>query len=134
MRIRHNLILPATSVILLALLLTGVHSCGQQEIEKKERIIVGVNQFTVDKESTPEILRVDPTIRKRQSDKLQKLKTERNNSQVKQFLEKLREAANNDKINLMPFILEAVKAYATLGEICDVLREEFGEYHELIVL
>ncbi len=106
----------------------------QQEIEKNERIIVGVNQFTVDDESSPEILRVDPTLRKIQSDKLQKLKAERDNSQVKQLLIKLRQAAKDDKTNLIPFILDAVKAYATLGEICSVLREEFGEYHEFIVL
>jgi methylmalonyl-CoA mutase N-terminal domain/subunit len=79
-------------------------------------------------------LRVDPALRKIQSEKLAKLKAERDNSQVRQLLAKLREAARNDKINLMPIILETVKAYATLGEICSILREEFGEYQESIVL
>ncbi|MEJ2543538.1 MAG: methylmalonyl-CoA mutase family protein, partial [Calditrichaceae bacterium] len=100
----------------------------QQEIEKNERIIVGVNQFTGDDKNNPEILRVNPALRKLQSEKLENLKAERDNSQVEQLIEKLRKAARNDKINLMPFILDAVKAYTTLGEICGVLREEFGEY------
>ncbi|HES59602.1 MAG TPA: methylmalonyl-CoA mutase, partial [Caldithrix sp.] len=99
-----------------------------------ERIIVGVNQFTSKNESMIEILRVDPALRKIQSEKLQKLKAERDNSQVKQLLIKLRDAARDEKVNLMPVILEAVKAYATLGEICGVLRKEFGEYQESVVL
>ncbi|MBN1407942.1 MAG: methylmalonyl-CoA mutase family protein [Calditrichaceae bacterium] len=106
----------------------------QQEVEKNERIIVGVNQFTSKNESMIEILRVDPALRKIQSEKLQKLKAERDNSQVKQLLIKLRDAARDEKVNLMPVILEAVKAYATLGEICGVLRKEFGEYQESVVL
>jgi methylmalonyl-CoA mutase N-terminal domain/subunit len=106
----------------------------QQEIEKNERIIVGVNQFTGDDKNNPEILRVNPALRKLQSEKLENLKAERDNSQVEQLIEKLRKTARNDKINLMPFILDAVKAYTTLGEICGVLREEFGEYQESIVL
>jgi methylmalonyl-CoA mutase N-terminal domain/subunit len=106
----------------------------QQEIEKNERIIVGLNQFTVEDETLPHILRVDTALRKIQSDKLKKLKTERDNRHVKELLEKLRKAARDEKVNLIPFILEAVKAYTTLGEICGVLREEFGEYQESIVL
>ena len=82
----------------------------------------------------PHILRVDTALRKIQSDKLKKLKTERDNRQVKELLEKLRKAARDEKVNLIPFILEAVKAYTTLGEICGVLIEEFGEYQESIVL
>ncbi len=106
----------------------------QQEIEKNERVIVGVNQFTVEDETIPDILRVDPSIRKTQLNKLKKLKAERDNSQVIELLEKVRKAAKDEKVNLIPFILEAVKAYATLGEICGILREEFGEYQESVVL
>ena len=106
----------------------------QQEIEKKERIIVGVNEFKVADESFPEILKVDPAIRRLQSDKLNKLKSERNNTIVKKILSDLHDTAKNPNDNLMPVILDAVKAYATLGEICGVLREGFGEYRETIVL
>lgn len=106
----------------------------QQEIEKNERIIVGVNQFTVEDETMPDILKVDPSIRKTQLNKLKKLKAERDNSQVEVFLDKVRKAARDEKVNLIPFILKAVKAYATLGEICGILREEFGEYQESIFL
>jgi methylmalonyl-CoA mutase N-terminal domain/subunit len=106
----------------------------QQEIENNERIVVGVNQFIVEDETKTEILRIDPALRKMQSDKLKKLRIERDNIQVEKLLTRLRKAAKNENINLMPYILDAVKAYATLGEICNVFREEFGEYQEFIVL
>lgn len=99
----------------------------QLEVESAERIIVGVNKFTQEKEGITDVLNIDETIRTIQSQKLVKLKSERNNNAVAIALQKLGEAAKSDE-NLMPFILVAVEEYATLGEIADVLRNEFGEY------
>ena len=106
----------------------------QSEIEDTNRIGVGVNQFKSETESTPEILKVDPALREIQSEKIKKLKTERDNDHVKKLLVKLHEASKDEHVNLIPYILDAAKAYATLGEICTVLRNEFGEYQESIVL
>jgi methylmalonyl-CoA mutase N-terminal domain/subunit len=99
----------------------------QREIEKDERIVVGVNKFQVEEESPKDLLRVDPAVRLSQIEKLKRLKSERDNASVKDILSKLRKAAEG-KDNLMPIIVDAVKAYGTLGEICDALRDVFGEY------
>ena len=99
----------------------------QREIEKDERVVVGVNKFQVEEESPKGLLRVDPTVRVSQIERLKRLKSERDNVRVKNILSELKNAAEG-KDNLMPIILEAVKAYATLGEICDALRNVFGEY------
>ncbi|MEM3626857.1 MAG: methylmalonyl-CoA mutase family protein [Candidatus Bathyarchaeia archaeon] len=106
----------------------------QREIEKKERIIVGVNEYAIEGEECPiELLRIDPKVEREQIARLQKLRRERDNRKVKEVLEKLHYAAEKNE-NLMPIIIEAVKAYATLGEITDVLRKVYGEYKELIVI
>jgi methylmalonyl-CoA mutase N-terminal domain/subunit len=99
----------------------------QREIEKGERIVVGVNKFQVEEESPKDLLRVDPSVRVSQIEGLKRLKSERDNGRVTGILGELRKAAEGND-NLMPIILDAVKAYATLGEICDALREVFGEY------
>jgi methylmalonyl-CoA mutase N-terminal domain/subunit len=99
----------------------------QREIEKGERVVVGVNKFQVEEESPKDLLRVDPAVRLSQIEKLKRLKSERDNASVKDILNKLRKAAEG-KDNLMPIIVDAVKAYGTLGEICDALRDVFGEY------
>ena len=99
----------------------------QREIEKDERVVVGVNKFQVEEESLKDLLRVDPAVRISQMERLKRLKSERDNARVKDILSQLRSAAEG-KDNLMPIILDAVKAYATLGEICDALRDIFGEY------
>ncbi len=99
----------------------------QKQIEKGERLIVGVNRFKMDEEITMKILKVPPEIEKRQVEKLRSLKSERDNGEVHDSLENLRKIAEGDD-NTMPAILRAVKAYATLEEICDVFRESFGEY------
>jgi methylmalonyl-CoA mutase N-terminal domain/subunit len=101
----------------------------QQEIERGERIIVGMNKFQVDEQSKPPLLRVAPEVEKNQIDKLAEVKTNRNNEQVKNSLAKLEKTAQGTE-NLMPDILECVKEYATLGEICNVLRGVFGEYKD----
>jgi len=99
----------------------------QREIEKGERVVVGVNKFQVEEESPKDLLRVDPSVRVSQIEGLKRLKSERDNGRVTGILGELRKAAEGND-NLMPIILDAVKAYATLGEICDALREVFGEY------
>lgn len=106
----------------------------QKEIEKKERTIVGINDYTVEKDWIPvKLLRVHSKVEKEQVENLYKMKKERNNKKVKAVLDKLHDDADHDK-NLMPTIIEAVKAYATLGEICNILRNVYGEYKELIVI
>lgn len=99
----------------------------QNEVEAAERIIVGVNKFTQETEGITDTLQIDETIRTIQTDKINKLKAERNTEAVAIALEKLSAAAKSAH-NLMPFILTAVEEYATLGEIADCLRNEFGEY------
>jgi methylmalonyl-CoA mutase N-terminal domain/subunit len=99
----------------------------QMDVEKNERIIVGLNKFQV-KENPPKgLLHVDPAVGERQKQKLADLKARRDQKTVDSTLASLRNAARGPD-NLMPPILAAVHAYATLGEICGVLREEFGEY------
>lgn len=105
----------------------------QMEIESGKRIVVGVNKFQIEEEGHKDILRVDPEVERLQREKLKALKEERNNKLVEDVLMKLKEKANTSE-NLMPYILDAVKAYATLGEICGVLREVFGEYEQSIIL
>jgi len=107
----------------------------QKEIEQKSRITVGVNDYTLEEEGEcpVELLRVDPKVEKEQLARLQKLKRERDNKRVKEALGKLHGAAEKDE-NLMPTIIEAIKAYTTLGEITEVLRQVYGEYKELIVI
>ncbi|MEM2439925.1 MAG: methylmalonyl-CoA mutase family protein, partial [Candidatus Bathyarchaeia archaeon] len=106
----------------------------QREIEEKKRILVGVNEYVLEGEKCPvKLLRVDPSVEKKQIERLQKLRRERDNRKVKEALEKLHYAAAKDE-NLMPTIIEAVKAYATLGEVMDVLRKVYGEYKELIII
>jgi len=101
----------------------------QKEIEMKKRIIVGLNQFQIEEEPLKDILRIRPEVEQYQKQKLQRIKTERDQGKVKEALAKLKKAAQGTE-NVVPPILEAVKAYATLGEISDNLREVFGEYKE----
>jgi methylmalonyl-CoA mutase N-terminal domain/subunit len=105
----------------------------QKEIERNERVVVGVNKFQVEEAPPKDLLRVDPAVRISQIERLEKLKSERNNEKVRGILIDLREAAGGSN-NLMPIILEAVKVYATLGEICDALRDVFGEYQPVSTL
>ncbi len=105
----------------------------QKEVESKERIIVGVNEFKIEEEIKPKILKVDPEIEKIQIERLKALKERRDNNAVKNALSLLKEKAKTDE-NLVPYIFDAVKVYATLGEISDVLREVFGVYEEKIFI
>jgi methylmalonyl-CoA mutase N-terminal domain/subunit len=105
----------------------------QMEIEANTRVVVGVNKFQIEEKHHKDILRVDPEVEKLQKKKLQELKNSRNNEEVERVLKRLKDEAKG-KENLMPCILDAVKAYATLGEICNVLREVFGEYQQSVIL
>jgi len=101
----------------------------QKEIENKKRIIVGLNQFQMEEEPLRDILRIKPEVEQYQKEKLARVKKERDNTKVKETLAVLKKAAQGTN-NVVPPILEAVKVYATLGEISDTLREVFGEYRE----
>ena len=106
----------------------------QKETDEKKRTIVGVNDYTTKEEKCPiELSRIDPKVEQQQVANLQKLRRERNNKKAKETLEKLHYAAQKDE-NLMPTIIEAIKSYATIGEITEVLRQVYGEYKELIVV
>jgi methylmalonyl-CoA mutase N-terminal domain/subunit len=100
----------------------------QVSVDRKEKIIVGVNDFTGE-ESPIDILRIDESVRGQQAEQLRKLRSERSSEEVARQLAALRKAAQGTE-NLMPHIYAAVKAYATLGEICDSLREIFGTHEE----
>jgi methylmalonyl-CoA mutase N-terminal domain/subunit len=99
----------------------------QREVESGRRVVVGVNRFRTEENQHKAIFRVDTERARAQIERVKKLRAERDNSAVEASLARLNEAANGEK-NLMPAILEAVKSYATLGEICGELRNVFGEY------
>jgi methylmalonyl-CoA mutase N-terminal domain/subunit len=99
----------------------------QKEVEAKKRIVVGVNEFKTE-EAPIKILQIDPESERKSAERLEYVKHERNQANVKEALSKLRRAAEDEKASLMPFVLQAVKEYATLGEICGTLREVFGEH------
>ena len=103
------------------------------EIENEERTIVGVNKFKIEEDHKPDLLKIDFSVQEEQLKRLQQVKQKRNNAAVQKSLVQLKKAVDSD-INLLPAIMDAVKVYATLGEICDVLREKFGEYKEAVVL
>ncbi|MGA3299864.1 MAG: methylmalonyl-CoA mutase family protein [Candidatus Acidiferrales bacterium] len=103
----------------------------QLAVDRKDKIIVGVNDY-VAQEKGIELLQIDETVTRRQSEKLKKLRAERSNDEVTRNLNALRQAAAGSA-NLMPFIYDAVKSYATLGEICDAMRDVFGIYQEVAI-
>ncbi|BBH54465.1 acyl-CoA mutase large subunit family protein [Fluviispira sanaruensis] len=105
----------------------------QQDIESLERVIVGVNKFVVEEKQLEGLLRVEETVEKIQIESLKKIKRKRDTLAVTEALIKLKGAAQGTD-NLMPHILSAVRAYASIGEICNTLREVFGEYKESVIL
>ena len=100
----------------------------QKEIEAKKRIVVGVNEFLSEEKVPMKILRVNPKVEKKLRQRLTQIKKQRNKPKVEEALSSLRRAAEKEEVNLMPLIIKAVSEYATLGEVCDALREVFGEY------
>jgi methylmalonyl-CoA mutase, N-terminal domain len=103
----------------------------QMAVDRKEKIIVGVNDY-VAQEKPLEVLQIDETVAHRQAGRLAKLRADRSNDEVSRRLAALRKAAQG-KDNLMPFLFDAVKSYATLGEICDAMRDVFGTYEEVAI-
>jgi methylmalonyl-CoA mutase N-terminal domain/subunit len=111
----------------------------QRAAEAKEKIIVGANEFTIEEQS-PHILHIDETVAKHQAEKLKSLRQRRSNDAVRHALDALKRAAAEEPqaeadgrispVNTMPYIIDAVRAYATVGEICDALREVYGTYEE----
>ncbi|HZK18085.1 MAG TPA: methylmalonyl-CoA mutase family protein [Clostridia bacterium] len=102
----------------------------QRMIESGEKIVIGVNQYELEEDYRPDdLLRVDPAVGELQVARIQKLRAERNNEEVGNILKELKTAAETDT-NLIPILIKAVKAYATLGEICGELRDVFGEYRQ----
>ncbi len=104
-----------------------------QELERNERIVVGINKFVEKKEHKGKLLKIDEKIQKDQIEFLNKIRAERNQDEVKQKLAALKNAAEGTD-NLMPFILDAVKVYASIGEICNTMRSVYGEYKEQVVI
>jgi len=101
----------------------------QQAVERKEKIIVGVNEYVSEEKCPIELLVIDEGVPRRQHQQLAELRKRRDSARVQPALEALASAAGSDQ-NLMPYILECVRAYATVGEMCDVLRKVFGTYEE----
>ena len=106
----------------------------QKAVEKGDRIVVGVNKFTIEEEEPKGLLKVDPALREVQIKKIREVKESRDSGKVEAALSALKKGAADNSVNLMPLIIDAVHAYATLGEITGILRKEFGEYRESIVL
>ena len=114
----------------------------QRAVEAKEKLIVGANEFTIE-EAAPEILYIDEKPRENQTRKLKALRAHRSNEEVRRRLDALKRAAAQEPkaakdgkisdVNTMPYIIEAVRAYATVGEICDALRQVYGTYEEVSV-
>jgi len=110
----------------------------QRAVEAREKVIVGVNDFAIE-EQPPEILYIDESVAQRQSEKLKALRARRSNDEMRRTLEALKKAAAQTPVaqnghvseaNTMPYIIDCVRAYATVGEICDALREVYGTYEE----
>jgi methylmalonyl-CoA mutase N-terminal domain/subunit len=103
----------------------------QREVETKKRVIVGTNDYLSGEEAPIKTLKVDQLVERILVDQMRKIKNTRNQAKAREALERLHDAAAKEDETLMPFILQAVKEYATLGEICDTLRTVFGEYKPL---
>jgi methylmalonyl-CoA mutase, N-terminal domain len=102
----------------------------QAEVEAKQRIVVGVNRYQLEDEGEIELLRIDPALEQKQIDRLQGLRERRDPAVVEASLARLKEGAAREDDNLMPLLIEASRAYATLGEMCDALRETWGTWRE----
>jgi methylmalonyl-CoA mutase N-terminal domain/subunit len=105
----------------------------QKAVEAGERVVVGINKYLDEKGASPPLLRIDPDIERSQVERLAKLRARRDNARVETTLRTVEETARSDR-NLLPAILDAVKAYATVGEISGALRRVFGEYQESVVI
>lgn len=105
----------------------------QKEVENGKQVVVGLNKYQIEEEAPKGLLRVDPSVGEGQKQKLTDLRAKRDNQKVAASLEALKKACEGTE-NVMPFILDAVRSYGTLGEICGVMREVFGEYQQAVNL
>jgi len=103
----------------------------QKEVEAKDRIVVGVNEYVQEDETPIPLLQMDPVGEQRHLERLNRVRRDRDGAAVSEALARIREAAQGSE-NLMPHFVSAVRAYATLGEICGVLRQVFGEYRQIV--
>ena len=101
----------------------------QEEVERGERVVVGVNRYVLEDEH-PEILKIDAALEGKQIERVQALKGRRDSALVEARLAELKQAAAREDVNLMPVILDSVRDYVTMGEICDAWREVWGTWHE----
>jgi methylmalonyl-CoA mutase N-terminal domain/subunit len=102
----------------------------QSEIEAQQRIVVGVNRYELEEDTSVELLKIDPALEQQQIDRVQALRARRDTAQVESSLSALKQAAAKDDVNLMPLIVDASRAYTTMGEMCDALREVWGIWRE----
>jgi len=102
----------------------------QNEVEAKQRVIVGVNRYELEDEPEIEILRIDPALEQKQIERVQSLRARRDSAAVERSLAALKDASLRKDVNLMPLIIDAARVYATLGEMCDALRESWGTWRE----
>jgi methylmalonyl-CoA mutase, N-terminal domain len=102
----------------------------QSEVEQNQRIVVGVNRYQLDDEPEPDLLKIDPTLEQTQIDRVQAVRARRDSRAVEQALARLREDATHQDRNLMEPIMDASRAYVTMGEMCDALREIWGTWRE----
>jgi methylmalonyl-CoA mutase, N-terminal domain len=102
----------------------------QSEVEAKQRVIVGVNRYELEEDTSVEILRIDPALEQKQVDRVQALRARRDSAAVEASLTALKQGAARDDVNLMPLIVDASRAYVTMGEMCDGLREVWGVWRE----
>ena len=102
----------------------------QNELEAKQRVIVGVNRYELEDEPEIEILRIDPALEQQQVERVQALRAGRDSAAVERSLAALKEASLREDVNLMPLIIDAAREYVTLGEMCDTLREAWGTWRE----
>jgi methylmalonyl-CoA mutase, N-terminal domain len=101
----------------------------QSEVEAKQRIIVGVNRYQQEDDGELELLRIDPALETKQIERVQALRSRRDSAAAEAALARLKQGAEGDE-NLMPLIVDAARAYVTMGEMCDVLREVWGTWRE----
>jgi methylmalonyl-CoA mutase N-terminal domain/subunit len=102
----------------------------QSEVERGERIVVGVNRYELEDEQPLEILRIDPALERKQIERVQALRARRDSAAVERELTRLKDAASRDDVNLMPLIIDAARAYVTMGEMCEAWREVWGVWRE----
>jgi methylmalonyl-CoA mutase N-terminal domain/subunit len=102
----------------------------QSEVEAKQRVVVGVNRYELEEDTSVEILRIDPALEQKQIDRVQGLRARRESAAVEAALTALKQGAARDGVNLMPLIVDASRAYVTMGEMCDALREVWGVWRE----